>query len=67
MENAMIKSSIKIAAFLYFLFQENLTRAKAEAELSGIFFSTEEWEESVSERVSLKLKLKEYHLEILGA
>jgi len=47
-KNAMIKSSIKIAAFLYFLFQENLTRAKAEAGAIGNILSTEEWEESVS-------------------
>lgn len=46
-KNTMIKSSIKIAAFLYFLFQENLTRANAEAGAIGNILSAEEWEESI--------------------
>ena len=47
-KNTVIKRLIKTAAFFYFFFQENLTRAKAEAGAIGNILSAEEWEESVS-------------------
>ena len=47
-KNALIKGSIKAAAFIYFLFQENLPRAKAEAGAIGNIHSIEEWKELLS-------------------
>ncbi|MBM3138063.1 MAG: class I SAM-dependent methyltransferase [Chloroflexi bacterium] len=44
-KNSLVKGFIKIAAFFYFLFQENFSRAKAEMSAIGNIHSFEKWEE----------------------
>jgi ubiquinone/menaquinone biosynthesis C-methylase UbiE len=46
-KNVLIKKLIKTAAFMYFLFQENLARAKAEAGAIGNILSVDDWKKSV--------------------
>lgn len=43
-KNFLVKGFVKVAAFLYFLFQENITRAKAEMGAIGNIYSINEWE-----------------------
>lgn len=43
-KNALVKGSIKIAAFFYFLIQENISRAKAEMGAIGNIHSAGDWE-----------------------
>jgi len=40
----LVKGFVKVAAFLYFLFQENISRAKAEMGAIGNIYSINEWE-----------------------
>lgn len=46
-KNSLIKGSVKLAAFFYFLVQENLSRAKAEMGAIGNIHSANDWEKMV--------------------
>ena len=46
-KNRMIRFFIKIAAFLYFLFSENFSRALAESAAIGNIHTSKEWEEMI--------------------
>lgn len=46
-KNQFIRLFIKIAAFLYFLFSENYSRAKAESAAIGNIHTSQEWEELI--------------------
>ena len=46
-KNRFIQLSIKMAAFLYFLFSENISRALAESAAIGNIHTSKEWEELI--------------------
>jgi ubiquinone/menaquinone biosynthesis C-methylase UbiE len=47
-KNAFVKLLLKGLAFFYFLFQENISRARAEASAIGNIHSSREWQKLIS-------------------
>jgi ubiquinone/menaquinone biosynthesis C-methylase UbiE len=56
-KNAIVKGSVKIAAFFYFLIQENISRARAEMGAIGNIHSAGDWEMMVRSSGFTNIKL----------
>jgi len=54
-----IRTFIKIIAFIYFVFAENLTRAKAESEAVANILTIDEWREAIEDQGFLSIKTRE--------
>jgi len=55
----IIRTFIRIIAFIYFLFTENLTRAKAESEAVANILTIDEWREVIKDQGFISLKTRE--------
>ncbi len=58
-KNKFIRFFIKIAAFLYFLFAENLSRALAESAAIGNIHTSQEWEELIKNHGFVDIKINQ--------
>jgi ubiquinone/menaquinone biosynthesis C-methylase UbiE len=55
----IIRTLIKIAAFIYFMFTENLSRAKAESEAIANILTVNEWRELIADNEFVSIKTRE--------
>ena len=55
----IIRALIKVVAFIYFMFAENLTRAKAESEAIANILTVSEWREVIKAQDFVSIKARE--------
>lgn len=58
-KNCIIRSFIKIMAFIYFLFRENFSRAVAESSAIANIHTAQEWQSLVEEKGFMNIEIKE--------
>lgn len=58
-KNKFIQIIIKVAAFLYFLFSENYSRALAESAAIGNIHTSQEWEELIKNHGFVEINIKQ--------